>query len=145
VAPTLAPFGLEKAIKSHIDQFQQSHPELEVKLALMPDGQTLPEQMRLALFRICQAALANVVRHAAARHVFIRFRLDTEQVVLEVQDDGLGFELPARWIEIAREGHLGLIGMVERAESIGGQLKVISAPGQGTLIQAVVPHLNEKA
>ncbi|HXW01508.1 MAG TPA: PAS domain-containing sensor histidine kinase [Anaerolineae bacterium] len=139
--PTLAPFGLEKAIKSHIDRLQQAHRELKVKLELMPDGQMLPEQTRLALFRIYQAALNNVLRHATAHQVIIRFRLDEEQVVLEVQDDGQGFELPERWIEIARQGHLGLIGMVERAESIGGQLNVVSAPGQGTVIQAIVPHL----
>ena len=139
--PTLAPFGLEKAIESHVDRLRQSHPELEVKLDLMPDGQTLPEQTRLALFRIFQAALINVVRHAVARQVFVRFSLAEEQVVLEVQDDGQGFELPEHWIELARQGHLGLIGMVERAESIGGQLNVVSAPGQGTLIQAIVPHL----
>jgi PAS domain S-box-containing protein len=139
--PTLAPFGLEKAIKSHVDRLQPSHPELEVKLALMPDGQTLPEQTRLVLFRIYQAALINVVRHAAARQVFVRFSLAEEQVVLEIQDEGQGFELPERWIEMARQGHLGLIGMVERAESIGGQLNVVSAPGQGTLIQVIVPRL----
>ena len=110
----------------------------------MPDGQTLPEQTRLALFRIYQAALINVTRHAAARQVFIRFSLAEEQVVLEIQDDGQGFELPERWIEMARQGHLGLIGMVERVESIGGQLNVVSAPGQGTLIQAIVPRLNKK-
>jgi signal transduction histidine kinase len=139
--PTLAPFGLEKAIKSHIDRLQPAHPELRVKLELMPDGQILPEQTRLALFRIYQAALSNVLRHATAHQVVIRLSLDEEQVVLEVQDDGQGFELPERWIEIARQGHLGLIGMVERAESIGGQLNVVSAPGQGTVIQAVIPHL----
>jgi PAS domain S-box-containing protein len=139
--PTLAPFGLEKAIKSHIDRLQPAHPELKVKLELMPDGQMLPEQTRLALFRIYQAALSNILRHATAHQVVIRFSLDEEQVVLEVQDDGQGFELPERWIEIARQGHLGLIGMVERAESIGGQLNVVSAPGQGTVIQAVIPHL----
>ena len=141
--PTLAPFGLEKAIESHVDRLQPSHPELEVKLDLMPDGQTLPEQTRLALFRIFQAALTNVVRHAVARQVFVRFSLAEKQVVLEVQDDGQGFELPERWIELARQGHLGLIGMVERAESIGGQLNVVSAPGQGTLIQVIVPHLTD--
>lgn len=52
-----------------------------------------------------------------------------KQVVLEVQDDGRGFEAPQRWIELARQGELGLVETLERAEAIGGQMKVVSAPG----------------
>lgn len=137
--PTLAPFGLEKAISSHIDQFRQDHPELTVRIELTPDGTLLPEPTRLALFRIYQAALNNIVRHAEARQVYIRFRLNVERITLEIEDDGRGFKLPERWIDLARQGHLGLVGVVERAEAIGGQLQVISAPGAGTLIRVVVP------
>lgn len=143
--PTLAPFGLEKAISSHADRFRERYPEMEVRLRLMPDGQMLPERTRLALYRIYQAALNNVIHHAAARQVFIRFKLESKQVLLEIQDDGKGFEAPQRWIELARQGHLGLVGMAERAESVGGRLSVISAPGEGTLIQVIVPYLKEEA
>lgn len=141
--PTLAPFGLERAIYSHAETFQETHPELQIQLDVMPDGQALPEQVRLFLFRIYQQALSNVARHAAARHVLIRFTLDAEQVVLEIQDDGCGFKVPTRWIELAREGHLGLVGAAERAEAIGGRLEVVSSPGEGTLIRVVVPHPSE--
>jgi signal transduction histidine kinase len=60
--------------------------------------------------------------------------------VLEVQDDGQGFQVPRRWLELARQGHLGLVGIAERAEAIGGQLQIISAPGAGTRIRVVVPN-----
>jgi two-component system, NarL family, sensor histidine kinase UhpB len=60
--------------------------------------------------------------------------------MLEIQDDGQGFELPARWIHLAREGHLGLIGARERTEAIGGRFEVLSSPGEGTLVRAVVPR-----
>jgi PAS domain S-box-containing protein len=137
--PALAPFGLEKAIRSHAEGFRDAHPELEVQLDLMPDEQRLPEQTRLALFRIYQQALSNVVRHAQASHVSIRFRLDSDAIILEVEDDGRGFEVPERWIDLAREGHLGLVGTAERAEAIGGSLEIRSAPAEGTLIRVTLP------
>ncbi|RPI78271.1 MAG: ATPase, partial [Chloroflexi bacterium] len=98
-----------------------------------------PEHMRLALYRIYQHAVSNVIRHAAARNLHITFDFDSTQVMLEIRDDGCGFSLPSRWIDLAREGHLGLIGTAERAEAIGGQLNITSAPGKGTTILVTVP------
>lgn len=141
--PALAPFGLEKAIRSHVEAFQKNHPALEIGLNLMPDGQTLPEQTRLALFRIYQQALDNITQHAAARQVDVRFQIEPDQIVLEVQDDGCGFKVPRRRVELARQGHLGLVGAAERAEALGGWLNINSSPGQGTLIQAVVPLVKD--
>jgi signal transduction histidine kinase len=142
--PTLTPFGLEKAIRSHAEQFQETHPELEVTLELMPDGQLLSEQVRLALFRIYQEALNNIIRHAQARHIWIRLRLNEKHVSLEIQDDGRGFEVPKRRVELARQGHLGLVGATERSEAIGGELRILSTPGQGTLIEITIPRFSEQ-
>jgi len=138
--PALAPFGLEAAIRSHAGCFQEAHPELEVQVDLMHDGQTLPERVRLALFRVCQEALSNVARHAGAGCVLIRFHLNEERILLEISDDGCGFEVPERWILLARRGHLGLLGAAERADSIGGRLEVESAPGRGTVVRVVAPR-----
>ncbi|MFQ6102426.1 MAG: sensor histidine kinase [Anaerolineae bacterium] len=135
--PALAPFGLAAAIRSHAGRFQEAHPELEVQVDLMHDGQTLPERVRLALFRIYQEALSNVMRHAGAGCVLIRFYLDEERILLEISDDGCGFEVPDRWILLARRGCLGLLGAAERADSIGGRLEVESAPGKGTVVRVV--------
>jgi PAS domain S-box-containing protein len=140
--PTLAPFGLEKAIRSHAETFQQLYPEIGLHLDLMPDRQSLPERVRLALFRIYQHILANVVRHSGADRVEIRFWHDAEQILLEIQDNGRGFVVPKRWINLARQGHLGLIGALERAEAIGGNLKVDSKPGEGTRVRVIVPQPN---
>jgi PAS domain S-box-containing protein len=140
--PSLAPFGLEKAIRSHAQQFRDAHPELRVSLDLLPDGQRLPSNIRLALFRIYQASLANVLRHAQATRVDILLEVDDEQVRLEIRDDGKGFVMPARWIQLARNGHLGIVGAIERAESIGGTLEIISAPEQGTRVYVRVPLSN---
>lgn len=137
--PTLAPFGLEKAIRSHVDTFTAEHPDIHVHLELMADGKMLKERVRLALFRIYQQMLVNVVRHAHASNILVRFKYDQEQATLEIQDDGEGFVVPGRWIEMARKGHLGLVGAAERAEAIGGKMKIESSPGEGTTVRVTVP------
>jgi signal transduction histidine kinase len=141
--PTLLPFGLETAIRSHAERFQEKHPELKIRLDLMTDEQMLPALVRAVLFRIYQQLLDNVIRHAQARLVLVQFTLYTEEVVLQVQDNGRGFEVPQRWMELVRQKHLGLLRSLERAKALGGRLKIISAPGKGTIIQVIVPRPNE--
>ncbi|HEX9616171.1 MAG TPA: hypothetical protein VGA03_02055, partial [Anaerolineales bacterium] len=63
-----------------------------------------------------------------------------EEQVEEIRDDGVGFEVPERWIGLIRQGQYGLVGAAERAEAIGGRLQVSSEPGSGTLIRVVVPR-----
>jgi PAS domain S-box-containing protein len=137
--PALAPFGLYKAIQSHADGFQKKYTDIHLSMQLARDEQRLAEETRLALFRIYQESLNNIVRHAKAKQAWVRLMLDDQQVVLEIEDDGQGFELPSRWIQLARQGHLGLIGARERTEAIGGRFEVQSSPGEGTLVRAIVP------
>lgn len=141
--PTLDVFGLEKTIRSHAERYQEEHPEIQVGLDLASDRQMLPEKLRLGLYRIYQEAMSNIWRHAQARSVQVVLNLDAEQVYLEIQDDGQGFALQERFIYYARKGHLGLAGMVERAEAIGGTLRVETKPGQGTLVRVVVPRSSQ--
>lgn len=139
--PALGPFGLEKAIRAHVRRFQSQFPHLNIMLDLDADEQRLSERMRLAFYRIFQQALDNVARHAQATNVRVSLRLTAEQVQLKVIDDGLGFTPPHHWIDFARTGRIGLLDAIERAEAIGGRLKVTSAPGAGTLIQVTANRL----
>ena len=120
--PTLIPFGLEKTILSHVEQAKISHPELNIEVNLADDRQKLPEPSRIVLFRIYQEAFHNIVRHAHAQNVWVRFWLTEEQAYLEIRDDGSGFVLPKRWINLARQGHLGLVGAMERVGEVGGNI-----------------------
>ena len=138
--PTLVPLGLEKAIRSHAETFAAKNPDIEIRLQLAHDGQRLPETVRLALFRIYQEAVNNVVRHAQAKHVCVRFELDNGSARLEIEDDGRGFTLPNDWVAMARKGHLGLVGVQERAEAAGGTVTIQSAPNKGTLLRVVIPR-----
>jgi PAS domain S-box-containing protein len=137
--PTLVPFGLAKAIDSHVQQFQEKHLELKLHVELEEDGKMLPEEIRLNLYRIYQELLNNIIRHAEASHVFIRFYIKEHELELQVEDNGRGFEVPERWVETARQGHLGLLGVRERAESIGGKFEIQSNADKGTLARITLP------
>lgn len=137
--PTIFNFGLENAIRSHANDIAEKHPNLSLHLSLAHDRQMLPEKVRLALFRIFQQSLANVIRHAKATEVHVRFSFDAEEAHLGITDNGKGFEVPANWIDFVRRGHYGLAGAAERANALGGVFKVQSKPGNSTTIQVIIP------
>lgn len=137
--PALSDFGLEKAIRSHVESVNRSQPGLDIQLNMMPDRQSLPDRVRLALFRIFQVAMANVLRHASASRVNVCLLVDENQAILEIKDNGRGFVAPEHMIQFARHGHLGLVGAAERAEAAGGKLEIETAPGEGTRIKVRIP------
>jgi signal transduction histidine kinase len=92
--------------------------------------------MGAMLLRIGQEAITNAVRHGRPRHLWIDIEHEAGALHLRLKDDGRGFEPRAT---LATGGGLGLVGMRERAESLGGQLHIESSPGQGTTLTAVVP------
>ncbi len=136
--PALAKFGLGKAIQSHLETFREKYPGLKVVYEEDQSGDFLSDEIRLALFRIYQESIINIVKHALATQVNVRFEKTPEQASLEIQDNGVGFEPPNDWLELAKQGHLGLIGILERAEAIGASVAIQSATGQGTTIQVRV-------
>jgi signal transduction histidine kinase len=95
----------------------------------------LPPDAELALYRIAQEGISNVVRHANANQVKVSLQFSEEEVTLAVGDNGVGFVVPESPAEMAPAGHFGLLGVQERAESIGARLQIESAPGQGTRLQ----------
>ena len=137
--PTIFNFGLENAIRSHANDVIEKHPHLNIYLSLAHDRQILPEKVRLALFRIFQQSLANIIRHSKATEVHVRFSFDAEEAHLEITDNGRGFEVPPNWIDFVRQGHYGLAGAAERANTLGGVFKVQSKPGSSTTIRVTIP------
>lgn len=90
--------------------------------------------MKEVLFRVTQEATNNTAKHAAAKNVSIQLHQDDGQVILEIKDDGQGFDVNETF-----PGHLGLQSMRERIEQVGGSFKIDSRPGQGTFVRAAVP------
>ncbi len=102
--------------------------------AAVNGARPLPPRVEVALYRICQEALANVARHAGAESVDVRLVATPEQVRLVVEDDGRGFDAS----ETSGERH-GLVGINERARMLGGSFEVRSSPGAGTRVEVTVP------
>jgi hypothetical protein len=96
----------------------------------------LPEHVVIALYRIAQEALQNVVKHAQATQAEVELRCDASSVLLRVTDNRQGFDVGAR---SDSETFYGLRSMTERAELVGGRLTVTSRPGLGTTVTATVP------
>jgi signal transduction histidine kinase len=88
----------------------------------------------MLLFRIVQEALNNVAKHAQAMHAEVRVEFSQGRILVEVSDDGRGFEVPEEPGDLLRLGKLGLAGLAERAQLLGGSLKITSAPGKGTRV-----------
>jgi PAS domain S-box-containing protein len=137
--PILFQFGLEHAIRSKMEDFQRKHPTLHIRLEMYQTRLSLPEAIRLSLFRIFQEALSNLEQHARATEIVIRLVQTEEKVQLEIQDNGVGFEIPKELAELASKGDLGLLGMRERAQAARGSLTVRSSPGAGTKVQVIIP------
>lgn len=103
----------------------------------------LPAEIETTLFRIGQESITNIYKYAEARHVTFQLTFETKKVKLQVADDGVGFDMQeALPIRIRNKRGLGLMGMRERAELLGGRLQVESSPGNGTRITVELPFSN---
>jgi len=106
----------------------------------------LPAELEVTLFRAAQEALANVARHARASRVGLTVSYMDDVVLLDVRDDGLGFDPAAADRHDGHDdGHFGLHAMGERLRQVGGELEIESAPGTGTAINARVPAIMAEA
>jgi signal transduction histidine kinase len=112
-------------------------PELEVRIESSVEGRLAPE-LETVLYRVAREALVNVRKHADARNVVVRLERSGDLVALSIEDDGVGFD-GARFAQ-SPKGHLGLTGIRERAESVGGHAHVTSTPGAGTCVEVAVPY-----
>jgi signal transduction histidine kinase len=119
--------GLRAALRGLCRSASEQH---HIKISFEGDDLRLPDQASLSLFRVAQEALSNAVRHGEAKEVSVKLQADKGWVRMVIRDDGKGFD-PG-----ARSSGLGLVSMEERLRMIGGNLKVTTRLGKGTLITA---------
>lgn len=135
-------FGLSRAIQLHSETLRSRRPNLVIDLDLVDDEGLLPEGLLVALFRIYQEAMENILHHADANagplQLWVHYFPSQHGMTLEIRDDGQGFSIPADWAEFA-SGKTGVVGMKKRIEDIGGKLQITSSPEEGTKIRATVP------
>jgi signal transduction histidine kinase len=131
--PVLDDLGLAGGLASLARSIPQVH--IDVNLA----ETRLPEHIELALYRIAQECLQNVVKHADATTAELVFSVDSTSARLEIGDDGIGFDILDHPLGGDESRGYGLLSMSERAELVGGRLNIRSRPGSGTRVVAIIP------
>jgi len=119
-------------VRWYLDQIA-CRADIKAAFRLTGEDVRLPAETEIALFRIAQGALTNVVKHSAARHVDVTIELRGESLGMSIVDDGHGF-VPEKTHADLGSPHWGLVTMRERAESIGGHCTIRSSPGCGTRV-----------
>jgi signal transduction histidine kinase len=141
--PFLDENGLVAALRWYAAGFAERS-GINVDLELPESFERLPRDTETALFRIVQESLINIHRHAASETAAIRLRRDDETLVLEIEDRGHG--IPSAPLEHIMDGGgvigVGIAGMFERVEELGGQLQIKSGD-HGTIVRARLPLANE--
>lgn len=129
--------GLLAAMEWHVGEFEKRS-GIKKYLSLPETEVPLPDPVKIGLFRIMQESLTNVGRHSGATEVTVTLTEENESLILVIQDNGHGFD-PGK----PRKKTLGLLGMRERAEVMGGSYEISSRPGEGTTVNVTVPVKKE--
>lgn len=126
--------GLFPTLRSFVREFQQNTGmRVQLKLSGKAGGTTI--EQRVAIFRIVQESLTNVLKHSGVRTAMVTIKKSTKGITLQVADEGKGFEIENRIQKRGRRRGLGLLGMRERARALGGELSISSHPGRGTKVR----------
>lgn len=136
--PILDDLGLLPALRDLAANLEE---KTEVKTWVTVEGQPrrLSPETEVTLFRIIQEALSNVGHHSKATHTEVVVKFESDRVAVVIADNGKGFKVPRRIGDLASTGKLGLAGMQERANLVGGLLAVYSRPNEGTTVVVEVP------
>ena len=132
-------FGFSEAIRQHASDFNEKHPSIDITYAIAEDEGMLSQDTSVSLFRIYQEALKNIAQHAGASRANVRFSLEGEVGVLEIEDNGRGMDTMLDHLLLTENGHYGFAGMKERAEAVGGEFQLLTGSNQGTTITVKVP------
>jgi len=127
--------GLSAAVEWYVHEFER-RAGIVCRIRSNLDGTEIDPDRATAVFRILQEALTNVARHAGATEVEVRLCADDRQLVLEIKDNGQGISED----RLPDSRSLGLLGMRERARSLGGDVAISGDPGQGTLVTLTIPR-----
>lgn len=131
--------GLKAALRDLVREFNVIYPAIKVNCSLEFDESLLPGQLKILAFRVCQEALTNIGRHSRAAKAVLRVHSTSDQVVLTIEDDGIGIASEGSSKGPCHNRGLGLLNMRERVELAGGHLEMHSRKGRGVYIKAVWP------
>jgi len=131
--------GLPAALRWYANRIQE-HTSINIRVDIHGEEHELDEAMKIAIFRIIQESLNNVIKHAQADTVNIHVQYTDKNIVINILDNGTGFDPEQVKQRRATRPSLGLAGMEERAALLGGKMSVMSRPGYGSEVEAVIPY-----
>jgi signal transduction histidine kinase len=134
--------GLTAALKQLAEKMHDTHSQNVLVEADPAIDERLEKNQQGVLFYIAEEAVNNARKHAQAQHIWVRLKIGRDTLTLEIQDDGVGFNVGAVDADYDRRGSLGMVNMRERAEILSGTVKIDSAEGKGTRITVLVPLSN---
>jgi PAS domain S-box-containing protein len=136
---TLDDFGLKSALAENIRHFNQFYPGIEVVSQFEIADESIPPDIQTVLYRVAQEALNNAGRHSRATQVRVKLTNHQNQICLEVEDNGCGFDLKKTLSETVSLTGYGVHSMRERVEICKGKFQIRSEPGNGTAIDVFIP------
>ncbi|MCK5382113.1 MAG: HAMP domain-containing protein [Gammaproteobacteria bacterium] len=128
--------GLVEALKEEISAWQERNPDTKCIITVSGDLADLGERVNITVYRIVQECLTNITKYAHASRVTVDLSNTEDKLVLKTEDDGKGIDL-----SIMTDG-LGIIGMRERVEALGGEFQLDTGPGKGVSIMVTIPLMN---
>jgi signal transduction histidine kinase len=131
-------FGLVAGVRWLVDNTGQG--TCQITTLVKGEVQNMSSLAEVTVFRVVQESVSNIQRHAHAQTASVTLEFDGDQLKLDVQDDGIGFEQAERSSKYAERNKLGIIGMEHRIQAIGGFMHLRSSPGLGTRLEATIPY-----
>lgn len=142
LSPPWLDLGIAQALTELSERLGE---QLKIKIALdLDEIRDLPDDAVLAFYRVTQEAVNNSAHHGKAKNVKISLRDDGKLIVLQIEDDGKGFDVPVDVAEFRIYGHRGLSNMTERISLVGGTIIINSEAGKGTIIRCELPSNSEE-
>lgn len=130
--------GLIAALRTYVKRLREVE-SMTIHAELQDWPERLPAKIEESSFAIVQEALTNVKKHAEAHNTWLQVIRQDDRLMINIRDDGKGFEASRLEVLEAQEGHLGLLNMRERAEMVGGELAIRSQLGWGTRLTLIIP------
>ena len=127
--------GFVVTAEHHLEQFEENH-HLQCRFENTVQNLTIDKELELALFRILQETLTNILKHAMASKVTVRLAVVDGNLIFEIVDNGVGFDFN----NCGRPDSYGLIGMNELITMLGGNFEIISKVGEGTIVRVEMPY-----
>jgi two-component system sensor histidine kinase DegS len=130
--------GLIPTLNKFVQDFEEKT-KIRTKFTLTGKDKRLPSGMEVALYRLIQEAFSNVLKHANASYISLKVTFHKDSVIIQVQDNGVGFNIDQLESKIREGSHFGLMGMRERVDLVEGEIDIESSEDGGTNIQITIP------